>query len=273
MKLVTSTLVLVLQLAVAAPGHADMRNPGLERAQKLLLDGNRHYKVREFDRAIELYKEAALIEPVPVFWYNLGQAFRQQGKYKEAIWYYKRYLADAEPGDERPEVERFIAAMQQELDRRAETETPLSPGPERAPEGDRAARPSSIPPPPDLPASPSRALRYAGWATGGAGVVLVGIGLVVGAGASSKWSDAKAMCEGSASPLPCSAGGVTLHDEAARTARMSTITVASGLVAVAAGATMLLLAPSSSERRRTAAIRITPAIGPSGGGLAVSGGF
>src|SRR5262249_34302868 len=77
--------LLAIVLSRAAPARAEMRRPASDSAARLLADGNRYYKVRDFDKAIELYKQGALVEATPVFWYNLGQAFRQQAKYKEAI--------------------------------------------------------------------------------------------------------------------------------------------------------------------------------------------
>src|SRR5687767_5091630 len=95
-----TTILLALTLALLLASEragAEPRQPRRPEARQLLREANRHYKVREFERAIELYKRGAMAEAAPAFWYNLGQAFRQLGQYKDAIWYYRRYLAEDRP--------------------------------------------------------------------------------------------------------------------------------------------------------------------------------
>lgn len=48
--------------------------------------------MREFDGAVKEYKAGALIESAAIFDYNLGQCYRQLGKYADAIWHYERCL-------------------------------------------------------------------------------------------------------------------------------------------------------------------------------------
>lgn len=74
-------LVLIVGAARAAP----LARPASPEAQEHLDRGNRLYGTRPFEEAIAEYKAGALIEPAPVFDYNLGQCFRQLGRYQEAI--------------------------------------------------------------------------------------------------------------------------------------------------------------------------------------------
>jgi hypothetical protein len=107
-----------------------LAKPASTEARSHLTLGNKLYGVRSFDEAAAEYKAGALIEPAPVFDYNLGQCFRQLGKYQEAIWHYNRFLTRGNPeGQLLDAVNGFIAQMRSELDRRAMTQPPTDPAP------------------------------------------------------------------------------------------------------------------------------------------------
>jgi hypothetical protein len=269
-------IVALVTCLAAPPAGAEIRRPSSEAARRMLVEANKHYKVREFDKAIELYKKGALIEPAPIFWYNLGQSFRQQGSFKDAIWYYQRFLGVADGADERGQVERLIAEMEKELAGRTRTERPEpAPEPQRPPPPppppvivERPAVPPPPPPPP--PAAPSRAPRIAAIATGAAGVALLGIGAGFGLDARSKWSSAREQCGDGPSPLPCTAEGVSLRESASRSATLSTVAAAAGVVALATGVTLYVV---TRPRERPAAITVVPALGPGTAAVSLQGGF
>lgn len=83
---------------------------------------------RLFDDAVPGEDAGALIDPVPVFDYNLGQANRQLGKYREALWHYDRFLHKGEPtGEIRDAVIAFMAEMRAHLDEKAHAMSPQDP--------------------------------------------------------------------------------------------------------------------------------------------------
>jgi hypothetical protein len=145
-------------------------------------------------------------------------------------------------------------------------EVPVKPAPETPP---GAVPPGTPPPVTEAEATPT--LRYVGYGVGAAGVALVGVGLVFGSIANSKWSDAKDMCTGDSEPLSCTPEGVSLHDDAVSAARISTVSVIVGVAAIGGGVAMILLSPSSS--RSSSAVSVRPSFDLHGGGLVVSGGF
>jgi tetratricopeptide (TPR) repeat protein len=169
-------LILILGTLSAIPAAlaGPLSKPTAPRARDHLAHGNRLYGIRSFDEAIVEYKAGALIEPAPVFDYNLGQCFRQLGQYKEAIWHYERFLTRGKPeGEVLEAVTRFIAQMKAELDKQAMTQKPVEPAP---PPGVRLR---------DEPvdrAEPWYQDRW-GWALTGAGLagVAVGGGLLINA--------------------------------------------------------------------------------------------
>lgn len=120
------------------------------------------------------------------------------------------------------------------------------------------------------PASSARGQgqRVAGLAIGGAGVVAVGVGLGFGAVARRDWRDAQAAGCDAAGVCPTEAG-VELATDARSAGSMATLAVTVGVVAIGAGVALYLVAPRGREPR----VAMIPYLGPSGGGLAVHGGF
>ncbi|MEP6864173.1 MAG: tetratricopeptide repeat protein [Deltaproteobacteria bacterium] len=143
-------------------------------AQEHLSQGNKLYRLRDFDKAIEEYKAGALKEDAPVFLYNLGQCYRQLGKYEDAIWHYERFLSRAQPtGDMRTAVEDFVKQMKSELDKKAMSQPPTEPAPEPKPKLEAARQP--VAPQPVAPVDPWYADGL-GWTFAGAGLLATGIG-------------------------------------------------------------------------------------------------
>jgi hypothetical protein len=121
-------------------------------------------------------------------------------------------------------------------------------------------------------AAPSSTRSYVAIGLGGAGLVSAGIGLVFGARASAKFSDAKAVC---GAALVCDSNadyirGQRLVHDARSSATVSTVLVATGGAALIAATVAYLTRQSAQEQR---AARIVPMADPRGAGLAVAGRF
>jgi hypothetical protein len=120
------------------------------------------------------------------------------------------------------------------------------------------------------PASPTR--KYIAIGVAGGGAVLVGVGLLFGSKASSKFSDAKNLC---GSDLVCDnpmdfQAGQQLVSDARSKATISTITVIAGSAAIAGGVVLWLTAPGGKRRTETA---VVPVVTGHDAGLAVLGRF
>ena len=176
-----SVAALVGILLVAGTVQADpFAKPTSAEARNHLTRGNRLYGVRSFEEALVEYKAGALIEPTPVFDYNLGQCFRQLGRYQEAIWYYERFLLDGNPeGEVLGAVKSFIVQMKSELDREAASRKPTEASPR--PTAPTPIQQRIVPQHTDQAPEPSRTAWYhdkLGCALLGTGV----IGLAIGGG-------------------------------------------------------------------------------------------
>jgi tetratricopeptide (TPR) repeat protein len=99
-----------------------------ERAKVLFAEGNQHFNLGELEQALELYKSAYRIKPLPAFLFNIAQCQRKLGHHQEAITMYQAYLVGVPDADNKATVESLIdeskAAIveQQRLDAQRETE-------------------------------------------------------------------------------------------------------------------------------------------------------
>lgn len=82
--------------------------------------GERAYNLGEFNKAIELFKKAYEEWPEPAFLFNIAQTYRQTGDCKNAVFFYKRFLALKQNDTKKPlrpelkkEVENRITELEE----------------------------------------------------------------------------------------------------------------------------------------------------------------
>jgi hypothetical protein len=167
-----------------------------------------------------------------------------------------------------------------ERDAQIVTLVPLAPlVPEGAPPA-AGEPPAAVPGPSPAPsyestvAAPPRGawMRPAGWIAGGAGILALGAGSIFGVAAITKSADARSRC----SPASCTdAGAVAENDDAKTAATIADVAIGVGIAAVAAGAYLLLAAPSSSPPSQAAprGLRVLPLLGRAGGGFSLQASF
>ena len=81
-------LMIAAALCSSIPAFADEAT-----ARKSFEAGERAYNLGEFSKAVELFKKAYEEWPEPAFLFNMAQTYRQQGDCKQALFFYKRFLA------------------------------------------------------------------------------------------------------------------------------------------------------------------------------------
>lgn len=148
--------------------------------------GNAHYKVRDFEKAVEEYKAGALIEASAIFDYNLGQCYRQLGKYEDAIWHYERYLhSGIATAQESDSIKHWITQMKAEIEQQAKSTPPTEPA-TMQPEGQPAIiQPLAV----QKTVEPWHRDAF-GWGITGAGLMVSSIGAVLLVDAASLRRDA-----------------------------------------------------------------------------------
>jgi tetratricopeptide (TPR) repeat protein len=81
----------------------------VDKAKALFAEGNEHYNLGEFAAALERYKLAYRVKPLPAFQFNIAQCHRKLGQYSEAIAMYQAYLVGVPNAQNRGTVESLIA--------------------------------------------------------------------------------------------------------------------------------------------------------------------
>jgi tetratricopeptide (TPR) repeat protein len=100
----------------------------VDKAKALFAEGNEHYNLGEFAPALERYKLAYRVKPLPAFQFNIAQCHRKLGQYPDAIAMYQAYLVGVPSAQNKATVESLIAetkkllADQQALERQRESE-------------------------------------------------------------------------------------------------------------------------------------------------------
>jgi hypothetical protein len=132
------------------------------------------------------------------------------------------------------------------------------------------------PPPPTRVAAPVSAsfwsgTRVSGVAVGGAGVVALVVGTVLGLRAKSDYDDARTSdCPNGGTR--CTPAGISLGQDATSLATASTVTFVVGGLALATGVTLFIVGrPHSREETTAFPLRVTPRIGRQGGGVGLEG--
>ena len=179
----------------AAPGPA-VGSPEAEvEAKRLYGDATKSFQLGEFGPAIEGYKAAYKLVPKPFFIYNIAQAYRLMGDFKQALFFYRSFLNALPDATNRAEVEGRITDLEAQLAKQAETQTtppngPANPDnpPVKIPGPDAAAATTSgndTAPPADVPTDSGKKPIYKKWwFWAGIGAVAIGATVAVVAATS-----------------------------------------------------------------------------------------
>jgi tetratricopeptide (TPR) repeat protein len=198
-----SLVSVVLLTSVVPAGHAQSAADA-EKAQKAasldkMKQGRKQFDLGKFDEAIRLFEEAYDVYPYPEALYNLGQAWRQKGDVKKAVFYYKSYLRNKPTAANRADVEARIKELEGAVERPPiEVQDPEQPdaAPAASPP-DAGVEAVDVAPPPPLPpvvrgeASERWHDDTWGWILGGAGIAVMGGGVGFFLAASSAEADAE----------------------------------------------------------------------------------
>lgn len=178
--------------------------------------GTSYYDLQRYDEAAKEFEAAYQLKNDPAFLFNLAQSYRMAGNHERAATFYKTYLRYVPKAPNRADIEEKIKTEEQLAAKgpsttppppgtgttpppgTGTTTTPPGTGTTTAPPGTGGTEPtvvvppSTLPPPgtgtmpppgysPQLPAAapdPGRKFRIAGLATGGAGAVMLLVGII-----------------------------------------------------------------------------------------------
>jgi tetratricopeptide (TPR) repeat protein len=191
-RIVGAVLMLVAVVSRERVASSQPRTPVNEEARRGARDlydaGVKHYNVRDYDRAIESFKQAYLLWPSAGLLYNLAQSYRQKGPAScgEAADFYRSYLRERPDAPDRREVETKVAETERcaAADRRSSTPPPR--------EVDGAGAPSTVASPRPVSSAPPRS-KLLLWIAGGGAVVALAGGVLYGS-ALSKYRSLEDEC-------------------------------------------------------------------------------
>ncbi|HKA91616.1 MAG TPA: hypothetical protein VKE22_28330 [Haliangiales bacterium] len=267
-------VVLGIALALAAPSlpaRADDKKPAkadrtrVREARRAFEAGKKAYTLSDFDKAIELWKEAYELKDDPIFLYNIAQAFRQKGDGGKAIFYYKGYLRELPDAKNRGEVEEKVADLQKQIDeaeKAAQPAPPAEPAPPPAPPPSVDVRAQTEPPAPvpEEAPRPGKGMRVAGIVSMGAGAAALAGGVVFGLRAKSLASDLE---DATRAGMPWSQDLADKESQGKTMNALAIVGYSVGAAAIVTGGILYYLGAQKDARaeERTA---IVPAIGPDG---------
>lgn len=219
----------------ALPAHADPRaEPTTPEARAHFDRGGKLFGLQDFEGAILAYKQAALIENLPVFDLALGQCYRKLHRYDDALWHFQRFLKYGRPsGNVRKGVEDLMAQMRAE-------HAPVVP--HSAPSDPPAAPLAAT-----APAAPT-VERGDPWYRDGLGLALVGIGTLAAGTAGYLVFDGHRLRDDSNTD-PVQARRNQLYDESVSRYRLSAAFGIAGGSLLVAGILRLASRPSARIRR------------------------
>jgi hypothetical protein len=113
---VVSALVAALLCIAPVVAHAESSDEAEITAMakehyKLGLDA---YKNGKYPEAIKELKKAYLLKRLPALLLNIGATYRKMGDIDNAVYYYKKYLAEAPDAKDRGEVQKTLAELDKE---------------------------------------------------------------------------------------------------------------------------------------------------------------
>ncbi|HEY5948493.1 MAG TPA: hypothetical protein VIV40_23510, partial [Kofleriaceae bacterium] len=87
----------------------------LEAAKKAFAEGRALYDEQKFPEAVEKFKESYRLSRNPLLLYNIGHTLDQTGQKDKALFYYRKFLADAPPNAaQRKDVKLRVDAIEKE---------------------------------------------------------------------------------------------------------------------------------------------------------------
>jgi tetratricopeptide (TPR) repeat protein len=150
-------------MVMLAGGPAFAEDERVPEAQRRFEAGMANFHLEAYDKAIAEWEEGYRLKPAPQFLYNIAQAYRMSKRPDKALAFYQKYLKLAPKAENRAEVERHIAALNEAVEsqkraaaRPSQQPMPLGPrepstGPATAP----AAEPGATAPAVATPSEPS----------------------------------------------------------------------------------------------------------------------
>lgn len=112
--------IALASVAIAPASTAWANDPApskdqLEAAKKAFAEGKALYEENKFAEAVEKFKESYRLSRNPLLLYNIGHTYDQAGQKDKALFYYRKFLADApQNAAQRKDVAKRVEVIEKE---------------------------------------------------------------------------------------------------------------------------------------------------------------
>ncbi len=273
--------LIAITFLITASVSAASAQPERKPSKQDIAEARKHFAAAEaakqrgdWDAAADQYLAAYARFPDPEFYFNVGEVYRRKGDPERALQYYMKYLEQDADGRGSAAARTAVAEINRALERKRAEEAerkrqearpvpapvpPPRPTPaEEEEEGDDDEEPVQL-----HPARRGRTLRIAGLASGGAGVVALGVAAVFGVKARRIASEAAGW--DSFDPDRYAAG------QAAE--RNFFIATGIGTAALIGGGVLYYLGHRADRRTMESGLALTPVASPDGLAVVAAGRF
>jgi tetratricopeptide (TPR) repeat protein len=168
-------------LAIAQPKPKDPKTR--EEAAKLFNQGEAHFKLGDYDKALESYKQSYVLTQEPLLLFNIGQCYRNMKQYEKALESYELLLREAPNTSQRSLVESQIEEVKKEM-AKAPDKTP-----DKTPNKTPATQPDKTPDESKSSGLSPKVFFSASVATGGVGLVFSALAISQALAASRSQKD------------------------------------------------------------------------------------
>jgi hypothetical protein len=241
---------LIVVVALASTAHAE------SEAERLYNAGQQAYEALRYDDALGSWEKSYALSKLPALLFNIAQAQRLRGKpgdCTKATANYRKFIALMPKSSERPTAEGFIAELSPCVEQEAKPVV-VPPPQVVTPPAIVQPRPQ---PQPVVVREGGKGKRFAGYAVGGAGVILVATGVYFGAKARRFGDEVSDECADG-----CDWNLVKDKDAEGKSAETTQyVLYGVGAAAVAAGAVLWWMGSKESA---------SVTVAPTSGGAAVS---
>jgi hypothetical protein len=247
--------IAVLLVMLACPlAHAE------SEAERLYNQGQQAYEALRYDDALTAWERSYALSKLPALVFNIAQAQRLRGKpgdCTKATTSYRKFISLAPKSNERPQAEGFIAELAPCVEQEAKPQPVVIPPPQ-AVTPPATTLPAPMPPPREGGGG-GKGKRFAGYAVGGAGLVLVATGVYFGAKARRLGDEVSDECADG-----CDWNLVKDKDAEGKSAETTQyVLYGVGLAAIAAGGVLWWM---GNKEAKSSNVAVTP----TRGGAAVS---
>lgn len=143
-RFILSLAIAVAIIAPATVAHAQPSAVDLDKAKKEFIAGKKAFDAGDFAEAASHFKTSYNLSKKPTLLYNVGLANESGGQDDIALFYYRKFLADADPADaQRPDATERVKALEKKFG--GGTTTPTT-NPPTNPTDNPPANPTTNPP-------------------------------------------------------------------------------------------------------------------------------